>query len=186
MQRFWVKPPVQSETPRTNDSALTHTPSMDTKNYGSSESMGSKRGCYRPILTYARPSPGPHGQVEVTEVKCQVMVEKHLLSHEIAPRLITAVKSLLSDDSAIWPLHCTAFYLGRIPDVIKLLGFEQPALHSSLAMEWHTHSICLAGHILGQVQCIAAITELVSDFILYPAHHSVFHNGTAVVASFPQ
>jgi len=98
------------------------------------------------------------------------MVEKHLLSRETAQHLITAAKSLFSDDSAIWPLHCTAFYLGRIPDVTKLLGFEQPSLHSSLtpslrmsrdinsiAMDWHTHSIRLAGRIWGQVQRIAAI-----------------------------
>ncbi|KAF8223949.1 hypothetical protein L208DRAFT_1514396, partial [Tricholoma matsutake] len=96
--------------------------------------------------------------VELTEVKCQDMVIKHQLSHEAVQHLIIAAKSLFSNDSIIWPLHLSTFYLGQIPDITKLLGFEQPTLHSSLfpstqlshdiysiALEWHTHSIHLAG-----------------------------------------
>jgi hypothetical protein len=98
------------------------------------------------------------------------MVEECLLPFDIAQRLILAAKSLFSDDSAIWPLHRLAFYLGWIPDVTTPLGFKQPAPHSplspsirlscvihSIAMEWHTHSIRLAGHIWGQVQRTAAV-----------------------------
>jgi hypothetical protein len=108
--------------------------------------------------------------VDFTELKCREMVEKHLLSHEAAQCLIAGAESLFSDDSIAWPLHFSAFYLGRIPDITKLLGFEQPTLHSSLspsirlsrdihsiAVEWHTHSIRLAGRIWGQVQRVAAI-----------------------------
>lgn len=107
--------------------------------------------------------------VEFTESRCQDLVEKNLVSRETALRLIVAAKSLFSDDNKMWPLHRSAFYLGQIPDITRLLGFKQPTLHSSLspsipfsrdihsiAMEWHTHSIRLAGRIWGQVQRVAA------------------------------
>ncbi|KAF8237617.1 hypothetical protein L208DRAFT_1149273, partial [Tricholoma matsutake] len=103
--------------------------------------------------------------LEYTELKCHDLVEKHLLPSEIAQCLISAPKSLFSDDSATWPLHHTAFYLGQIPNIFKLLGFKQHTLHSSLhpsiqlsrnlhpiASEWHTQSIHLASRIWGQVQ----------------------------------
>jgi hypothetical protein len=107
--------------------------------------------------------------VKFTEIKCRDIVEDHLLSRERTQCLIVAAKSLFCDDSATWPLHRSAFYLGQIPDITKLLGFEQPTPHSSLspsiqlshvihsiATEWHAHSIRLAGRIWGQVQHIAA------------------------------
>ncbi|KAF8237068.1 hypothetical protein L208DRAFT_1249575 [Tricholoma matsutake] len=59
-----------------------------------------------------------------------------------------------------WLLHHSAFYLGQVPNITKLLRFEQPSSLSSLspsiqlscvihsgATEWHTHSICLTGCI---------------------------------------
>ena len=52
--------------------------------------------------------------VEFTESWCQDLVEKNLVSRETALRLISAAKSLFSDDSMTWPLHHSAFYLGRI------------------------------------------------------------------------
>ena len=67
--------------------------------------------------------------VDFPELKCQEMVKKHLISHEAAQCLIAGAKSLFSDDGVAWPLHFSAFYLGRIPDITKLLGFEQPTLH---------------------------------------------------------
>ncbi|KAF8218493.1 hypothetical protein L208DRAFT_1350804, partial [Tricholoma matsutake] len=109
--------------------------------------------------------------VDITGVKCCDMVDKHLLSHKVAQCLIAGAESLFSDNSVMWPLHFSAFNLGHIPDITRLLGFEQPTLHSSthpsiqlsrdihsIALEWHTHSIRLAGRIWGQVQHVAAAT----------------------------
>ncbi|KAF8219205.1 hypothetical protein L208DRAFT_1342234, partial [Tricholoma matsutake] len=107
--------------------------------------------------------------LEYTELKCHDLVEKCLLPSEIVQCLMSAAKSLFSDDGAIWPLHHTAFYLGQIPDIFKLLEFEQHTLHSSLhpsiqlshdlhsiVLEWHTQSIRLASRIWGQVQRVTA------------------------------
>jgi hypothetical protein len=71
--------------------------------------------------------------VKITEAKCQDMVEECLLSFDVAQCLVLAAQSLFSDDSAVWPLHCSAFYLGQIPNVTTLLGFKQPAPHSPLS-----------------------------------------------------
>ena len=64
--------------------------------------------------------------VKFMEVKCWDIVENHLLSRERTQCLIVAAKSLFCNDSATWLLHRSAFYLGQIPDITKLLGFEQP------------------------------------------------------------
>ncbi|KAF8239198.1 hypothetical protein L208DRAFT_1238327, partial [Tricholoma matsutake] len=140
--------------------------------------------------------------VEFMESRCQDLVEKNLVSHEMVLHLISAAKLLFSDDNTTWLLHHLAFYLGWIPDITILLGFKQPTQHSSLspsiplshnihfiAMEWHIHSIHLASCIWGQVQCVAA-PKLASNVSIFPylyldfAHHHVLH--PAVVASFPQ
>jgi hypothetical protein len=125
------------------------------------------------------------------------MVGKRLLSREIAQRLIIAAKSLFSDDSVIWPLHCSAFYLGRIPDVTELLGFEQPALFSSsspsiqlsrdihsIALEWHTHLIRLAGRIWDKFSALLPL-ELASDFSIprYCASQCISHRSGGKLSS---
>jgi len=97
------------------------------------------------------------------------MIEERLLPCERVQYLIEAAKYLFSDNCDTWPLHRSAFYLGQVPDITKILGFEHPSPHSSLspsirlsriihsiALEWHTHSIRLAGRIWGQVQRVVA------------------------------
>ena len=52
--------------------------------------------------------------------------------------IIAAKFLLFSDDSAIWLMHRSAFYSGlgrRIPDIIKILRFEQPSLLMKMAKE---------------------------------------------------
>ena len=49
-------------------------------------------------------------------------------------------------DSDIWPAQCSLYYLGALPPLFPPL-IHQPQLHSCVAHECHTVSICLAAQI---------------------------------------
>ncbi|KDR77658.1 hypothetical protein GALMADRAFT_119768 [Galerina marginata CBS 339.88] len=72
--------------------------------------------------------------------------------------LISAAKSLLSDDPKIWPLHYSLYYLGQIPTIDQLITdpnmnhIHQRRLISHIAADWHLSSIRLAGRIFGDFQ----------------------------------
>lgn len=101
--------------------------------------------------------------VRFTKERCQEFVEKGILSQTGARELLHAAESLFVDDPGVWPLHCTAFYLGRVPKVAPLInpdrhypGVELRRAAQVFASAWHLHSIRLAGRIWGQVQRIIA------------------------------
>lgn len=100
--------------------------------------------------------------LRLTEEKCRELVESRSMGIEAVRNLVNAAKSLFCDDSSVWPLHSTAFYLGRVPNVTALLGQEQwcsldlRRRAHFFASLWHTHSIRLAKRIWGQVQRLAA------------------------------
>ena len=73
--------------------------------------------------------------------------------------LLTAAKSLFSDDAVIWPLHCSLYYLGQIPNLDLLISKEADIgevsrcrLRAHMASDWHTSSIQLTGWIFGDYQ----------------------------------
>ncbi|KAK7014070.1 hypothetical protein VNI00_019432 [Paramarasmius palmivorus] len=72
---------------------------------------------------------------------------------------LRAAKSLFSDDAAVWPLKCTAYYLGFLPKLDALLPpvsnlsyLPRERLLHHLAADWHLHAIRLAGRIYGDYQ----------------------------------
>ncbi|KAF5374645.1 hypothetical protein D9615_009023 [Tricholomella constricta] len=108
--------------------------------------------------------------VESTRIKCADFCPR--ICDGAASRLVTAAKSLFTDDSRIWPLHRSAYYLGRTPDVATIIGPFSP-IHPPLiipfanlnqrrfifriASDWHLYSIRLAGRIWGELQREMAI-----------------------------
>lgn len=96
-----------------------------------------------------------------TDNRCKELVDKGLISHEIASQIIRVAKSLFINDRSVWPLHTTKFYFGRIPKVLGILQLQntgsEPTLETRrlahfFASLWHTSAIRLAGRIWGQVQ----------------------------------
>jgi hypothetical protein len=73
--------------------------------------------------------------------------------------LLMAVKSLFKNDSSIWPLHYSFYYVGHMPNLDKFLTKDLPIsqlarrrLLHNLSADWHLFSIRLAGRIFGEVQ----------------------------------
>ncbi|KNZ80992.1 hypothetical protein J132_03286 [Termitomyces sp. J132] len=104
--------------------------------------------------------------VHLTSNKCSELIEKGLITADTTRRLSHAAKSLFRDDSSVWPLHNSAYYLGRVPDVLRLLWSEIDSVHGPslehrrqahyFASAWHLSAIRLAGRIWGQVQRMMA------------------------------
>jgi hypothetical protein len=93
-------------------------------------------------------------------------VEKMLLKTEnldveeiVQDGLLKAARSLL-DDSSIWPLHYTMYYLGQLPDLhhiiacptINITEIKKRKLKAHIVSNWHTSGIRLAGRIFGDYQ----------------------------------
>ncbi|KAF5380096.1 hypothetical protein D9615_006221 [Tricholomella constricta] len=108
--------------------------------------------------------------VELTRSKCADFYPH--ICNEATSRLVTAAKSLFIDDSRTWPLHRSAYYLGRTPDIAMIIGpfspihpprvipvanLNQRRFIFRIASDWHLHSIRLAGRIWGEVQREMAI-----------------------------
>ncbi|KAJ7728475.1 hypothetical protein B0H16DRAFT_1894093 [Mycena metata] len=70
--------------------------------------------------------------------------------------LLAAAKSLFIDDEHVWPLQKSVYYLGHIPKVDPLVPklptlavLTRSRLVQTLAADWHTAAIRLAGRIWG-------------------------------------
>ncbi|KAF9463157.1 hypothetical protein BDZ94DRAFT_640713 [Collybia nuda] len=110
--------------------------------------------------------------VAYTETKCTKMDTG--ICDEAIGRLLFAAKSLLTNVSSVWPLHCSTYYLGWIPDIATIVGpfsnihppmtipkynlCQRRFIHH-IASEWHLRAIRLAGRIWGEVQRKMAISS---------------------------
>ncbi|KAJ7166150.1 hypothetical protein C8R46DRAFT_900122 [Mycena filopes] len=77
----------------------------------------------------------------------------------IATDLLAAAKSLFVDDERVWPLQYSVYFLGHIPSIEPLIPdaphlnpLSRSRLAYSLAADWHTAAIRLAGRIWGDWQ----------------------------------
>jgi hypothetical protein len=73
--------------------------------------------------------------------------------------VLSAAKSLFTDEPTVWPLTISQYYIGQIPSLNDLITREmipdtirRRKLTSHVASDWHTSSIRLAGRIFGSFQ----------------------------------
>ncbi|KAJ7455737.1 hypothetical protein FB451DRAFT_1048761 [Mycena latifolia] len=75
--------------------------------------------------------------------------------------LLSIAKSLFVDDSSVWPLHYSTYFLGHIPKFDHTMPTKvgedgerlaRMRLTHHIASEWHTACIRLAGRIWGDWQ----------------------------------
>ncbi|KAG6874813.1 hypothetical protein C0992_006444, partial [Termitomyces sp. T32_za158] len=102
----------------------------------------------------------------VTSARCKELVETGVLDRDSAETINYTAKSLFHDESPIWPLDQSAFHLGLVPNVVRLIRdddgpkqnppLEIKRLAHYFASNWHLASIRLTGRIWGQVQRIMA------------------------------
>jgi len=91
--------------------------------------------------------------------KTMLKLETMKIEGAVKANLISAAKSLFTDDPTTWPLHLTMYYLGQIPDLDAFIppnhglnGITLMRLKTHIASDWHTSSIRLAGRIFGDYQ----------------------------------
>ena len=101
----------------------------------------------------------------------------------VRDNLVTAAKSLFSDNPCIWPLHLTMYYLGQIPDLDVLIPHNHRLdsvtlmrLKTHLSSDWHTSSIRLAGRIFGDYQKRMAIFNNIPLKPLSPSSRTFISN----------
>ena len=101
----------------------------------------------------------------------------------VRDNLVTAAKSLFSDNPCIWPLHLTMYYLGQIPDLDVLIPHNHKLdsvtlmrLKTHLSSDWHTSSIRLAGRIFGDYQKRMAIFNNIPLKPLSPSSRTFISN----------
>ena len=102
---------------------------------------------------------------EIQKVPCEQIIEKTKLKAEnigcgetTQENLISTAKQLFTDDSKLWPLHYSLYYLGQIPCMGQLISdpninlVQRRCLESHIATDWHFPSIRLAGRIFCDFQ----------------------------------
>ena len=93
--------------------------------------------------------------------------EVHMkIKKTIEPGIKAIAKSLFIDNSTIWPLHKTSYYLGNQPSLAHVLTevavpseILRRRITTNLMMDWHTRCIKLAGRIFGDYQRRMAVTN---------------------------
>ena len=91
--------------------------------------------------------------------KVEKKIDEYKLEESHVMGLLEAAKSFFYDSDIVWPLHCSAYYLGHVP---KLDGFVSTEAFTSAATrarflhnihgEFHLAGIRLASRIWGMVQ----------------------------------
>lgn len=96
--------------------------------------------------------------------KTVLKLDSMKIENPIRANILSAAKSLFTDDPIIWPLHLTMYYLGQIPNLDTLIpsahGLNEITLmrlKTHISSDWHTSSIRLAGRIFGDYQRKMAI-----------------------------
>lgn len=97
----------------------------------------------------------------MTNSQCKELIEKSTFTSELADKLSHTAKSLFINDSLVWPLCDTMFYLGRLPSILGLVRHLDMKSENTLetryqahffSLLWHISAIQLAGHIWRQIQ----------------------------------
>jgi hypothetical protein len=86
-------------------------------------------------------------------------IEEFKLEESQAPRLLNAAKSFFCDSTNIWPLHYSAYYLGHVPRLDKMVSnkfFSNSSTYThflhNLHGDFYLAGIHLASQICGMVQ----------------------------------
>ena len=86
-------------------------------------------------------------------------IDEYKLEESHVMGLLKAAKSFFCDLDIIWPLHCSAYYLGHVPKLDLLVSMEAFTSASTCAhfvhnihSEFHLAGIHLTLHIWGVVQ----------------------------------
>jgi len=109
-------------------------------------------------MIYADSDVRKSNQLDVVD-KTALKLETTVIEGVSSENVLKPAKSLFVDEPSIWPLQCTMFYLGQIPDLQQLIplkagmnAVETKRLMYHIASDWHTSSIRLAGRIFGDFQ----------------------------------